>query len=252
LGVPPLGFHQLMEWTTTQSETTKTAILSSIVTIVGFLIAYATATSNWKSQLFATLKLQAAGEIETFFEECSKLATDCKIYANALVKAVNQIQEGSEPDKKNFLAHYNRDQGQFFMQKRERLMALSAEVYLLQSRYSNLLLSAPGLKTGLDLAAKALTNITDKLWIFVPFHIENDENPVRTFLEQVNVNKCIELVNAIDENQGELNFSSGSVKGTLISAVVGFNFWLLYYLYKHRKDFAKTITERYLKLQKNG
>ena len=84
-GTTPLSFDGLIHWAVTQSESTKVALLTATITVVGFLIAYATATSNWRSQLLANLKVQAAGEIEVFFVECSKLATDCKIYATAIV-----------------------------------------------------------------------------------------------------------------------------------------------------------------------
>ena len=59
-GTTPLSFDGLIQWVVTQSESTKVALLSAIITVVGFLIAYATATSNWRSQLLANLKVQAA------------------------------------------------------------------------------------------------------------------------------------------------------------------------------------------------
>lgn len=251
-GITPLSFDGLMEWVVTQSEPTKAALLGSIITVIGFMIAYATATANWKSQLLANLKVQAAGEIEVFFAECSKLATDCAIYAEALVKAINKIQKGCSADEAEFLTHYNRDQGQLFLQRRDRLISLGIEVHRFHGKYGTLLLTAPGLKAGLDLATNALERITDNLWIHVPYHIQNDQNPIQTFLNQVNVTECVTLKNAVDENHGELNFSSGGVRGNLMSTVVGFNFWMLYYLYKDRKGFKKLIADRYKNLQNNG
>lgn len=252
LGISPLGFDSLMQWTVSQNESTKAAIFSAIITVIGFLIAYATATSNWKSQLLANLKVQAAGELEVFFAECSKLATDCEIYASALVAAVDKIQKGCSIQDAEFIAHYRRDQGQLFLQQRQRLISLGIEVHRLQGKYCILLISAPGLKAGLDSATNALERITDKLWIHVPLHIQNDLNPVQTFVNQVNVTECTALKIAVDENHGPLNFSSGGVRGNLMSTVVGFNFWTLFYLYKERKSFKETIIERYKNLQRNG
>lgn len=250
-GITPLGVDGVINWFVTQSESTKATLLASIITVIGFLIAYATATANWKSQLLANLKVQAAGEIEVFFAECAKLSTDCKIYASALIDAVDKIQKGCTPQEAEFLANYNRDQGQSFLQKRQRLVSLGIEVHRLQGKYSTLLISAPGLKSGLDLAATALEKIVDKVWIYVPFHIQSDPNPIQSFVNQVNITECTELKNSVDENHGELNFSSGGVRGNLMSTVVGFNIWSLIYLYKERKGLKDTITERYKKLQ-NG
>lgn len=232
-----------MEWIVTQSDSTKSALLGSIITVIGFLIAYATATANWKSKLLADLKVQASGEIEVFFAECSKLATDCGIYATALIEAVNEIQKGCPLERAEFLAFYNREQGQLFLQRKDRLVSLGIEVHRLHGKFSTLLVSAPGLKSGLDSAIEALGKITNKVWVHIPYHIQNDTIPVQTFLNQVNVTDCIALKTAVDENQMELNFSSGGVRGNLMATVVGFNFWMLYYLFKNRKDFRKMINQ---------
>lgn len=251
-GITPLGVDGVMKWFVSQSESTKATLLASIVTVIGFLIAYATATANWKAQLLANLKVEAAGEIEVFFAEFAKLATDCNIYANALVEAVDKIQKGCAQHEAEFLASYNRDQGKIFLQTRQRIVTLSIEVHRLQGKYSSILISAPGLISGLNLAAKALGNIADKVWVNVPFYIQNDPNPIQSFVNQVNVSECMELKNAVDDNHDELNFSSGGVRGNLLSTVVGFNLWSLIYLYKEHNGFICTIIERYKKSQKSG
>ena len=251
-GYDPYSFDQLMLWLVSQSEATKTALLGSFITVIGFMLAYATATANWKGQLLANLKLQAAGELDVFFSEYSKLATDCKIYSSALAEAVDKIQKNCSVDEAVFLSNYNRDEGQIFMQKRQRLIAMGIDVHGFQGRYSSLLISAPGLKSSLDSAITAVSSINDKLWINVPFHIQGDENVVQTFVNQVNVADCMALSSSVDSHYGELNFSAGSVRGNLMSTVVGFNIWTIFHLYRQSNEFYATIKERYSKLQKNG
>ena len=108
------------------------------------------------------------------FPQCTKLTTDCQIYADALVEAVDKIQKNCTVEEAIFLAHYNRDQGQLFLQQRQQLVALGIEVHRLQGRYTNLLVLAPGLKGNMELAIKALTSITEKVWFHVSFHIDGD------------------------------------------------------------------------------
>ena len=68
----------------------------------------------------------------------------------------------------------------------------------------------------------------------------------------MNVGDCLALKSAVDKHHGELNFSAGSVRGNLMSTVVGFNLWTIYNLYRQSNDFYAVIKERYGKLQKNG
>jgi len=252
LGVAPYNAEQLIFWLVSQSESTKNALLSSSITVLGFMLAYATATANWKGQLLANLKLQAAGELDVFFAEYSKLATDCKIYASALIEAVDKIQKKCTLEEAIFLAGYNRDQGQIFIQKRQRLMAMGIDVFSFHGRYSTLLLSAPGLQSSLDAATAAVSSINDMLWINVPFHIQGDEEVVQTFANQVNIADCLALKSAVDTHHGELNFSAGKVRGNLMSTVVGFNIWTMYHLYRQSGGFYTVIKERYIALKKNG
>lgn len=252
LGITPLEFDGLMSWVVMQSESTKTALLGSFVTVIGFMLAYATATANWKAQLLANIKLQAAGELDIFFSEFSKLATDCEIYASGLADAVDKIQNNCTVEEAIFLVNFNHNQGQLFIQKRQRMIAMGIDVHGFSGRYSTLLVSAPGLKSGLDAATRALSAINDKLWINVPFHIHEDRNEVQTFVNQVNVADCIALKSAVEANHGELNFSSGSVRGNLMSTVIGFNIWSMYHLYSEHKNFYETIKERYIKLKSNA
>lgn len=251
-GVEPYNFKQLVDWCSMQSEGTKNSMLSAIITITGFLIAYATATYNWKAQALSQVRMQAAGEIDAFFSQCSHLVQECNIYAANLIEAINKIQKNDQFDNANFLAYYNRDQGKKFLQERQQLSSLGIEVHRLQGRYTNLLVLAPGLKRNMELASQALNKITEKIWFNVPFHINNDENPIQSFVNQVNVSDCIQFKNVVEENCDLLSFTSGAVRGNLQSKVVGFNIWSLVYLIKERKGFREAIESYYLSRNRNG
>ncbi|MHC5791763.1 hypothetical protein ACYT6H_09220, partial [Streptococcus pyogenes] len=82
----------------------KVAIASSLVTVVGFFIAYASATANWKSQLLANIKLQASSDLNSFFTEVNSLVTDLEIYAQDVVKSLDVIRDSSDDNEKMFQA----------------------------------------------------------------------------------------------------------------------------------------------------
>lgn len=248
LGVTPYGIEGILNWVVLQSEYTKTALLGSFITVIGFMLAYATATANWKSQLLANIKIQAAGEIDSFFSEYAKLATDCKIYAARLIEAVDEIQNDGAEGNAIFLSNYNRDQGQVFIQKRQRLIAMGVDVYSFNARYSTVLITAPGLKSSLNAAIRAVENINDKLWIRVPYHIQGDGDVVQSFVAQIDIAECMELKSAVEDNYDELNYSSGSVRGNLLSTVVGLNGWSMFHIYVDHRNFFKAIKDRYDKL----
>lgn len=250
--INPYTFEQLLYWMSSQTESTKTALLTSFVTVIGFMLTYAAATANWKGELLANLKLQAAGEFDAFFSEYSRLVVDCQLYASGLCEAVDKIQKTSSYEEAVFHANYNYELGQKFIQNRQRLSSMGVDVHSFKSRYGPLLLSSPGLQADLDTATKAIVSISNKLWINVPFHIQGDENIVKSFVDQVDIEDCLSLSSIIDAHKGELDFSSGSVKGNLMSTVVGFNIWSMINLYRQCGSFYTSINKRYVKAQKGN
>jgi hypothetical protein len=240
-GVKSLTLDQLMLWMVDQSEEAKIAICSSLITIVGFLIAYATSTANWRSQLRANLKIQAAAECESFFNECSCLLTSCKIYLNSTVDTLNKIQNICQNDEAIFEVMYHREKTMKFIRDRERLSVLSADIYRISSKYFGLFTADPNLGRYMKSAVHALTEISEAMWIRVPYYLDNEKDVVESFLSQVKIEEFLNFIEVIDKNFGEINFSSGAVRGGLINGIIGFNFWSLLYMYKDKKNFFSTL-----------
>lgn len=251
-GYEPFDFQELILWFDKTSESIKSAILSSIITVLGFLIAYATATANWKSQLLAQIKLEAAGEIEKLFAEASDLATELCIYAESLVESVDKIQKGCSESEAEFSVQYQRERALELKEKRERFCDLSVNVHDLSGKYSNLLMSTPGVTSEFEAAKSALKNINEKVWFNFPVYIANDPNPIQSFVNQVNIQDCMNYVSVVNANQTELGFSAGSIRGNFMSTVVGFNFWTLFSLFANHRQFYGAMKSRYIKLQSRG
>lgn len=251
LGITPLSFHELINWISNQSEIMKVAILSSFITVIGFMMAYMTAISSLKKQFLTNLKMQAASELTAIFSECSHLASQCKIYAIAIIEAKEKILKGCSTQDAEFLANYYRTQGILFKQNRDRFISLVNEGYRSTGKYGSLMISHPKLKADLDSAINALRIITDKLWILVPFDIEGDTAPIQSFIEQVNDVKCNELINTVTNKGSELDYSYGGINGLLMSPVVNFNFWQLFYMFKNKNNLKDIINKRYNNSQKN-
>lgn len=245
LGVDPYSFSGLVVWFSDQEDSTKTSLLASIVTVMGFLIAFASASYNWRSQALSQLRIEAAAEIDRFFAQCTQRATDCRLYAEGLVEAVNEIQRGCDRDEAAFLARYHREKGLEFERHRQELVALGVEAHRLQGRYTNLLTLSPGLIANMQIAISALSRIIDEVWFNRPFIIDHDPDPVSSFIHQTNVAECLNFSKVVEDHFIDLNFSSGLVRGNLQSSVVGFSFWSLVFLYSEMSGFRAAITEHY-------
>jgi len=63
----PYNFSELMLWLDQLSENSKTAVLTSIITITGFLIAFSINSTIQKQHLMSQMRVEASNDIEVFF-----------------------------------------------------------------------------------------------------------------------------------------------------------------------------------------
>ncbi|MCU8395839.1 hypothetical protein M2G63_21090 [Vibrio vulnificus] len=242
-GYPPFSYSELIDWIYSLSGEMKVAIVSSLVTVVGFLVAYASATSNWKSQLLANIKLQAWSELNAFFAEVGTLVTDCDIYASEVLEASEKIRKSKNNNEKLFLVSYQNSRGHEIDLKRKRLVAMSIQVHQFTGRYANLFTSMPSVQENFDVAAKALNEVTSKSWFNIPVAYPEDTDPVTTFLQQVNETQLLDYKSSVDKNRILLSFYPGSAGGQLQSGIVPINGVSLFNMLKRSKQLYFTFEE---------
>lgn len=244
----PFGFKDLLLWTASLSTDYKVGLLSSFITVLGFVIAFNTATKNWQDQLNAQLKLQVANEIEQFFSSVTSDISDLNIYVNALIKTVNKIQSNCTISEASFNIQYYQDQAKAFFDARSRLSSASIEAYRISGRHHSILSSGPGLISFYELAADSLKNISEAMWINIPIVDLNDPNHIQHFVNQLNVAECIELIKTCEVAGTKISGLAGGIRGYLISPIVGFNWSMYSNLVSSRRAFRSAIEEFYAKL----
>ncbi|ETJ85781.1 hypothetical protein [Vibrio parahaemolyticus] len=173
-GFPPYSTYELITWLYSSS---------SLVTVVGFFIAYASA--NWKSQLLASIKLQASSDLNSFFTEVNSLVTDLEIYAQDIVKSLDVIRDSSDENEKMFQASYFTELGQEIDIKRKRLVSMSIQVHHFEGKYSSLFISVPSVLPSFKRAASALNNVSSASWFYIPCAYRDDPNPVESYVSQI-------------------------------------------------------------------
>lgn len=239
----PFTLSQLVLWVDGLPSESKTAIVTSVLTVLGFLIAFHNATVNWKAEALAHLKAAVAGEIELFFNEAARLTTDAEIYARSLVEAVNFFQShGATPDA-IFKIQRTLEQTSAFLAKRDRLSAMSVEVHRIAGRHYSVLSTVWGATKALEDSASVFAQITQLMWIRVP-NIQADlPNPIAQFVSQVNVAECVNFVDCCGRSYGFISGATGGVRGALLAPLVGFNLASLMSLSGKRSTFIEALSK---------
>lgn len=246
--INPLTPSEMGLWLVTLSQGYKVALLSSFVTVIGFVVAFHTATVNWRNQMRAQLKAQAAGEIESFFALVSSNITTASMYVESLIETVNEIQKGESIADASFSVAYQQDTAKEFLAARDVLSKASIDVHRLIGRNHNLLSTGWGLLASTKLAADSLSNVTKVMWLHIPVVNLDDPNHIQSFLNQLNVTECNKFLEACNLSHGKISGLSGGIQGHLTAPIWGFSLTMFANLIGSRKEFKESMKEFHNKL----
>lgn len=241
----PLSLQELVMWVDGLDKEYKTAIFSALLTVIGFVVAFYTATLNWKSQMKAELKFMVAGEIEDFFANITRDINSARLYAELLKKTIIGIKSGDGSENVHFHVQYVQQQNENFLTVRQRLSSASVEVNRLLGKNYNILATGWKLIRNMQEATKSFTEITRTMWIHVPVVNIDDVDCINSFLNQVDDAECDSFIDACNQNYDKINFFSGSIRGYLISPVVGINLFSFLNMLSIRTEFTKMMKKLY-------
>lgn len=244
----PLSLGQLVLWIDGLPTESKTAVITSLLTVLGFLAAFHTATLNWKAEALAQLKAHVAGEIELFFTEATRLTTDAQIYVRSLVNVVNAAHAGGQHFAASFEIERALEQLPKYLATRDRLSAMAVEVHELSGRHHAVLSSVWGATKILEECAESFADITKKMWVHLPYIKAGHSNLIDEFLRQVDVRECAAFVACCERNKAFISGASGGLRGSLLAPVVGVNLSTVHSLSGKRSIFVEAL----IKLREGG
>jgi hypothetical protein len=237
----PLTPSQLLIWVADLPTEFRIAIGASLLTIVGFLIAFHTATMNWQHQANAHLKALVAGEIEQFFGEASRLLTQAEIYARSVVDGVNSIQGQPATPETLFKIQYVADRTPAFVAIRQRLSEMSIDVHRILGTNYSLLSTVWDATTALREVNAAFSEVTQTMWFRLPYVTKDDPQLIVKFLGQVSVTECLSFISSYEKNFDYINGVTGGIRGSLLAPIVGFSLSSLVGLLTNRTQFREAI-----------
>lgn len=243
--VAPYSAGGLLLWFSELESAYKVVLFGSLVTVLGFVVAFHTATLNWRNQMKAQLKTEAAGEVENFFAIVGRNVRALQFYADDLIKTVNFIQNGGDLVEASFRVGYAQGQGEQFLAARNTVSQASIEVHRLIAKNHNLLASGWGLLATARGTADAIGALAEKMWIRVPAVDVNDPNHVQHFLNQVNIAECQSLFDCCESNDSKIAAMSGQIQGYLLAPIWGFSVPMYFTLIRGRKEFRDMMKSLY-------
>lgn len=232
LGVKPFTPSELLMWFSDLRATERTALLSSLLTVAGFLVAFATASYSWKAKTLAEIKIKTADDIDESFTRCTTLINKCHLYVDFLINYKEKERQYDDYEKTSFFNQHNSEIMPNFLRNREELKELYFTSYHLQSKHCTILALQPYiLNSNMTKAIQSLKVICQNIDFALPKRVLTPDQ----FLSVVDFEMVKRFKIDINNNHLPFNEAAGAIRGALLSDITGFNLGLIVSLITLRK-----------------
>lgn len=136
-GVEPFKLNDLMIWFAEQSDTLKSLLVSSLVTVIGFIIAFQSATKNWKDQLVGNIRVQASNDIDAIYTRINEIINSLKIYSDTNLKILSRIKSNADSNEIYSSIKFVLSQTEKFRSERQELSLLHGRAFQLYGRFDD-------------------------------------------------------------------------------------------------------------------
>lgn len=223
------SFSELMIWLSIQNPEIIASIVSTIITVLGFLIAYSSGVATWKKQQYFSLQQDLYKDIDKFFSKFSSLLTDCKIFINFTIELKENIDNNQETQRSKFMLGYMHKKFEEWIANQEKLTLMQSEYSDLTIKHSPIIISNYFTSMHIDKAEEAIDSIIKHSFISLHPGIKDvtDENYKEAFYlysRHVDLDICRKAVNEFERCQKILTDSSSSIKSGLLHPVITPNF----------------------------
>ena len=222
-GVAPFSFDDLLLWLHELPVEAKSGVFTSMITVVGFLVAFRSGAMIWRTQARDQLKLEAARELEQFFSEADSKLTGLEIYANELLKILSIAKENPLDGRLKGDHAFLFERSAVAIETRARLSDMGVEVFRLQTKHHAVINSVWGASSTLDKAIRSFDELTDAIWISIPIRDDRFSDPLSNIIRMTDEKKTAEFVRLCDQKQAAIQGIVGGVRALLLAPILGFN-----------------------------
>jgi hypothetical protein len=201
----------------------KVGILSSLITVIGFIYAFHMSGESWRRQMREEQKFKAASEIEDFFYRVLNTSYTLERYAEGLVSLVEMRSTDGLTARVEMEIRIMIAKTQAFLEARAEMSEFSVDVHGVIGRNDGALSVGWGLKDTAQRAATEIALISKSMWFNVPIVDFDKDAWAEIFIAQIDVQASKGFIIVAQNSQTQISGMSGAIKGYLHSYVWGVN-----------------------------
>lgn len=212
----PYSLGELILWIEDRSEGQKIAIITTAITLLGFVLAFWQASLIWKDQKRTEIRLLACDEISEFFNKAWEAALVVAFHAESIAELKRDMQENpADVDSVMSNARHMLNKTQEFTESRKELSRLVVKVHVLKDRHFLVLSQHYMLMHAFDVAKSRLEDISRKMWFFAPLSADDPGHYLRMLAAEEGTD-FVAVAQSIEESRTQGSAASGALRGGVL------------------------------------
>ena len=241
-GVEPMSARELVLHVDALPEGYKVGVVTSVLTVIGFLISFAVGIHNWHIQQRTQLQLEAAAELEEFVAQASLHVNTLTFAARRAIELRDSLRTPQRAPNVDFALKYWLQELPKTVQARTELSNMSVSIHRLTGKYTALFSGIWGAFPTFQRVVDAFTHLSEEIWkISLPSIPPDDPNAERWFLQWTSVEDYKTFLEQAELASTLISGQSGTLRGQLQARVTGISFGTLATMFTHRKQFKGYI-----------
>jgi len=237
--VDPLSASELATLVADQPRDVSIALGTALLTIVGFVFAFAVANSAWRAQRRTEIRLTSGDEIYDFFREAWNHLLTLEIYAEFLIDVHGSLKAQSlNREELEFKGNEIIRRSPEFTTSRLRLSRMSIEVHALREKHELVLseqwLALPTLKH----AVRYLDEATRAMWFLAPEGAGTSVGGL-AFVNECDPKAWSNFVRISEESRLQGGVASSAIRAMFMSDVVKPNSAMVFSLVRTTTDLLR-------------
>jgi hypothetical protein len=222
-GIKVWDLATLALWFDNLDKETRTAIATSLITVLGFFIALHTTMAAWRKQTETALRLTAGEQIDVALVDLNRTLLDIQIYSQATADELKRISEQKHQPTLAVKLTPLAEDAALFAENRTRALNQISEVGRMASKYAILFLPVPGAKEALDELDDDLDTIRSAIWVHVPILDTSKPGHREEFFNRVEQSAMRDLGEVCCAAQDAVIKVQNVVKGGIITPIFELN-----------------------------
>lgn len=217
---------ELITWVFSQENEIITSILTTIITVIGFMAAYSAGVASWKKQQEFSLEHEFCRDLEQFSADLMKSLSVCERHIRKAIILNDEMNKEQRND--NYIRYALKDvftNHSEWASNQGKIAYKASDYYDLTTRHTVLLANKWWVSLHMARIESQLDSISSEIWVYLPpgfddFSEELLQDIIVMYKQSLELESYQNLLTQIEITRNVVSRAVGGIKGIIYFSIL--------------------------------